>query len=315
MSAGDACYMNINRKVYTILLIIGLIATSSSCAQRKEIEKNADVSSKFLTKAQSTANATNNPESIDNNTNKLDTNDEQKTAPVCNLDNFYQTDHSLTIQRKNDDSTYEASKELSNTIIDLLSKTYTIDTNTAAGSEYFHNYSFNNYDYRLIFSGAKDILFQSQDGSFHFEGEKTIYKLYWDSDKFWKNVIMNNMTCSASLADCKVDALFTGFKEDINSDGETESIELIYRKENCEDSEGKLVIKVDGVEAIVGNQINWYTEPYHSVTQPPQLSCIPQIDEKSLLILVTITWDASRGVLLNPLNPYLPIMQILLNLQ
>lgn len=227
-----------------------------------------------------------------------------------------QNKDSMIIMRNKDEILYRASQQLCSAVFDLLSKSEQIYPNIEEGHAYLHDYDFKQYDYRLRFQNAKDILFSISDGSFHFEGETKLYKLYWDSSNFWNELQFSDQ--SVDLPDSGYNMMKTSQLYDINNDGTIDNISLIYQKSKTELG-GNLILDVNGVQTTVKKQIIWSTQPHHIVIEPPQLLILPNINNQSSILAVSICWSTNGvgsteeiygyyfdGVVLSPVDIHIP---------
>jgi hypothetical protein len=84
------------------------------------------------------------------------------------------------------------------------------------------------------------------------------------------------------------DLLLSSLREDMDSDGTVENIELINRFNSKSDTYGKMILNINGSETDIANGMGW------DYRHPPGQYSIPQKDGKNHIIVVTRMWDTNK---------------------
>jgi hypothetical protein len=138
-------------------------------------------------------------------------------------------------------------------------------------------------------------LFAREGNMLRFEGEKKIYYLWGSADTLWDNLIFDDTNKTVDIDGEKIQVMCNTYNEDVDGDGKAENIELVYERGKTEDFRGSLVIRVNGSEAVVMEGDEWFTKPYRTIGQMPEIEFLPEKDGKSKALLVIHSW-ATNGV-------------------
>jgi len=220
--------------------------------------------------------------------NSADTNIEQDL--ISSMDNFYKSFRLLKIQKNGEGTIYDAAKPLAYIFADMISKVEVVYPDTPEGHKQIKDFNYNYYDYRLKFEGAKDILFTREGNVFHFEGEEQLYILWGSADSLLDSLIFNAKNNTVDINGEKIRVMSNSYKEDIDNDGEDENIELIYERGRNTDLYGSLIVSINGNEAVVMKDEEWFTMPYHTISQMPEIRFLQERDGNNKLLLVIYSW-------------------------
>lgn len=222
---------------------------------------------------------------------KADTTTEQDL--VKSLDDLYKSYHSLKIQKGSESLDYDAAKPLEYIFADMVSKVEEMDMNTPEGE--LKEFNYDDCDYRLKFEGAKDILFTIEGNVFHFEGEKQLYALWGNSSPLWGRLVFDTKNNSVDIDGEKIRVMNNVYKEDADGDGKAENIELVYERGKSEDFKGDLIVSINGSEATMMKGDEWFTKPYRSIGELPEIKFLQERNGKGKAVLVIYSW-ATNGV-------------------
>ncbi len=214
---------------------------------------------------------------------------------INSLDDLYKSMHTLKIQKSGESTVYDAARPLVLIFGDMLSKVEEVYTDTPEGNERIKDLDYDHFDYRLKFDGAKDILFTREGNTLCFEGEKKVYYLWGSADSLWDSLIFNNGNKTVDIDREIVQLMSNAYSADVDGDGKAERIELVYERGKTEDFRGNLIIRVNGSESVVIEGDEWYTKPYRTIGQMPELEFLQDKNGKSKALLVIYSW-ATNGI-------------------
>lgn len=176
-----------------------------------------------------------------------------------------------------------------------MSKVEEVYSDTPEGEKQIRDFNFDNYDYRLKFEGAKDILFARESNAVWFEGEKRLYFLWGSADNLWDSLVFDDAGNTVDICGEKIRVMTNVYNEDVDGDGKAENIELIYERGRSEDFKGDLIISINGSKAFVMKGYDWFTKPYYTILQMPEIKFLPEQGGKRKAVLVIYTW-ATNGI-------------------
>ncbi|MCX7745495.1 MAG: hypothetical protein N2645_01195 [Clostridia bacterium] len=189
----------------------------------------------------------------------------------------------------------EASAGLSMVIIrDLIGKSEEIilenieplhETFYQANKKIVENHDFDSYDVRLSFEGTKDILYSFKDNTFHFEGEKSLHRVYGARATLWDRLIVDENQKTVDIGGVS-EIIMNDLKEDVDGDGTIESIQLV--------SGVDLQLKIDDQMFMIEPEVSWSVRP-HSVVSPPKLQIAKVKKGKYKNLIVSMVW-ATNGI-------------------
>jgi len=214
---------------------------------------------------------------------------------VNSLNDLYRSGHTLKIQKNGESTFYDAAKPLVFIIGDMLSKVEEVSTSTVEGNEKIGEFEYDYYDYRLRFSGVKDILFTRDGNVLRFEGEKEVYCLWGSADSLWDSLVFDDRNNTVDIVGEEISVMTNVYNEDMDGDGKAENIELVYERGRTEDFKGNLIVRINGSEAVVIEGDEWYTKPYRIVGQMPEIKFLQEENGNSKVLLVIYSW-ATNGI-------------------
>ena len=216
------------------------------------------------------------------------------TGQIRSLDDLYSSHHALKIEKKGDSAVYDAVKPLEYVFADMLSKVETVDTNTPEGKKKQDEFDYGDYDYKLKFDGAADILFTLEGNVLHFEGEKQLYILWGDSKPLWDRLVLDAGDKSAEIPGERIRVMAKTCREDIDGDGKEENIELAYERGKSEGLDGDLTLYINGSAAPVMKNEGWATKPFHSIGGMPEICFQQEKGGKAKAVLVIYSWVTNK---------------------
>ena len=216
---------------------------------------------------------------------------------ISDFADFYKKWRPLKIRKYGDDTDYDASEPLVYTIVDMISKSETVDVDTPEGKKQAEDFDCDHYDYRLKFEGARDILFAKKGNVFHFEGKKNLYVLWGSAGPFWESLIFDTGNNAVDIDGEKIRVMSRTYAEDLDGDGKAEDIGLVYERYKSDYGKGDLVLSVNGskIAAAEGYGTDMFTSPYRTIMEMPEVRYLDEQDGKSKALLAVYTW-ATNGV-------------------
>ena len=216
---------------------------------------------------------------------------------ISDFADFYKKWRPLKIRKYGDDTDYDASEPLVYTIVDMISKSETVDVDTPEGKKQAEDFDCDHYDYRLKFEGARDILFAKKGNVFHFEGKKNLYVLWGSAGPFWESLIFDTGNNAVDIDGEKIRVMSRTYAEDLDGDGKAEDIGLVYERYKSDYGKGDLVLSVNGSKtaAAEGYGTDMFTRPYRTIMEMPEVRYLAEQDGKSKALLAVYTW-ATNGV-------------------
>jgi len=143
---------------------------------------------------------------------------------VNSLNDFYKSYRSLKIQRSGENTVYDAEKSLGYIFADMISKVEVVYRDTPEGKEKIRDF---NYDYRLKFEGARDILFNREGNIFCFEGGDKLYILWGSAESLWDSLIFDTENNIVDIYGEEIRVMSNSYKEDLDGDGKDEDIDKV----------------------------------------------------------------------------------------
>ncbi len=233
-----------------------------------------------------------NPPSLSNETTAPsasgDGSENIQSTSIKSLSDLFNSEHTLKIQKSGDSKYHDASTLLTYVIADLLSKATEIDPASSGASELIKGYDMQKYDYRLQFTGAKDILVSTKDNMVHFDGEKALYGFWGDTSKLWENIKIDSQSDAMDLNDKGFETMVKSYKEDLG-DGKKTDIDLVYRAGTNSDFKGDLLLRIGDKDVTVFDDLPWQIRPVSTMNTPPQIDLLTQKSKKNRLIIVSFT--------------------------
>ncbi|HOV25794.1 MAG TPA: hypothetical protein PK566_05480 [Pseudobacteroides sp.] len=217
----------------------------------------------------------------------------QKNATRGSVNNFselFAMERILDIKKASDSTFYNTSRLLLYSIADLLTKAEVLDNNNSKDREIASKFDIKKYDYVLQFDGAKPIFVSVKDNIVFFEDESKLYKLWGDSKNLWENLTFDETQKIADINEKGLEIMEKRFDSDINEDGKTEKVSLVYKGGKDYEFRGDLILRVENSDITVLNQTQWQINPSRTISQPPIIYFMPQKDSKEKVIIVTLTW-------------------------
>ena len=209
---------------------------------------------------------------------------------INNFSELFAIERILDIKKASDSTFYNTSRLLLYSIADLLTKADVIDNNNPKDREIVSKFDKNKYDYVLQFDGAKPIYVSVKDSIVYFDEEDKLYKLWADSKKLWENITFDNTQKLADIKEKGLEIQEKKFDSDINGDGKTEKVSLVYKGGTDYGFNGDLILRVENSDITVLKQTQWQINPKRTISQTPIIYFMPQKDSKDKIIIVTLTW-------------------------
>lgn len=268
-----------NKRLRKSILMLAVITALTGCgaheagSQKTEPPVPASSIQEPAPEAAASANDDGNPQ-------------DDSTVLINSLGDFYKTGHKLAIQKRGENTVYEASEPLANAIMDIMGKAEFSDLG-AGDPDYF--------DYRLKFTGARDILLTLKDNSFHFEGENRRYTFWGDSRAFWDSLVADGSGRTIGVKESKIKAMVKAYQEDIDGNGKEEAIQLSYERGWGPEPKGDLNLSINGNQITAVKDMDWFTWPYRTIGEMPELWFQQEKNGKEKAVLLIYSW-ATNGV-------------------
>lgn len=275
-----------------VLLILPMILSSCMGAQQPVVNQDPVPTTQEEPEA---INDTKSQTPINNTESQTPTPPPVDQELVKSMDDLYRAYHSLSIQKSGDNTVYSVINPLEYCFADMLSKVEAVDVNSVEGKKFSEEFDYQYYDYKLKFDGAADILFTLKGNTFHFEGEDQLYILWGDSKPIWNSLNFDKQSASVDIPEESVKVMVRTYNEDVDGDGKGDTVELYDEKGKNEGSKGDLILKVNDSSKTVMADEEWYTKPFHTIGEMPQLSFIQDKNGKSKAILFIYSW-ATNGI-------------------